>query len=166
VAALTLSDLASIASIISSLAVAGSLIYLGIQTHLSAKQARAATAQSRTARAMEWCFQAAQPDIAAAMVVGNGGTPTEEVIRAFQFRCMSTANIYSADETFSQHEAGLYDGHQLGTMRGSIEVAMKAAAYRAVWEEWKAGHPAANPRFLVFMDELADAGAKASESAS
>jgi len=100
------------------------------------------------------------------MVVGIGGKPSDEEIRAYQFRSMSTANIYSADETFNQYEAGLYDGHQLGTMRGSLVGMMKAPAFRAYWKEWKAGHPAANPRFLAFMDELAESGAKASETTS
>jgi hypothetical protein len=39
---------------------------------------------------------------------------------------------------------------------------MKAPAFRAFWKEWKVAHPAANHRFLAFMDELAEAGAKAS----
>lgn len=152
---MTLTDLSSLGSFISALAVAGSLIYLGLQTHQAAKHTRALIAQGRATRAVDWSMRAADPDITAALIMSNGGVPTPEAVKQAQASAMFMAMFISADESFNQHEVGLLDDHQFGSSRGSYAVFLSQLGYRKAWSQWKTNHPDSNPKFIQFMDGLA-----------
>ena len=169
-----LADLSSVGSFISALAVAGSLIYLGLQTHQAAKHTRALIAQGRASRTMDWAMKSAEPDFATAIIKSNGGTPTPEAVTQAQFFAISGAVFMSADESFNQHEVGLLDDHQFGSFRGTYAGILSLSGYRQAWSRWKAARPDANPRFIAFMDDVVaktkvvsyDAAVRAAETAS
>ena len=152
---MTLADLSNLGSLFSALAVAGSLIYLGLQTHQAAKHTRALIAQGRATRAVDWSMRAADPDISAALIMSNGGTPTPEAVKQAQASAMFMAMFISADESFNQHQVGLLDDNQFGSSRDSYAVFLSQRGYRQAWGQWKTSHPDSNPKFIQFMDGLA-----------
>jgi 3-hydroxyisobutyrate dehydrogenase-like beta-hydroxyacid dehydrogenase len=73
---MSLSDLSSIVGVISGLAVLGSLIYLAQQTRQNFKHTRALIFQGTAELALSQFHALAEPELATAIIIGNGGTPT------------------------------------------------------------------------------------------
>ena len=82
---MSLADIASIASILSSIAVAVSLIYLGVQAHQNAKHTKALIQSARVDRLMTQMVGFSDADKCAAYIAGNGGEPTPQAIQERQF---------------------------------------------------------------------------------
>ena len=78
---MVLSDIASIATAISGLAVTASLIYVGIQTKQNVRHTRALVHQGTAARTTNILLGFMNPEAVKAWIEGNGGTPTPELIR-------------------------------------------------------------------------------------
>jgi hypothetical protein len=79
------SEIASIATAVSGLAVTVSLIYVGIQNRLSVRHTRALIQQGTAARTTTILLGWMNPEAVAIWIEGNGGTPTPELIRERQF---------------------------------------------------------------------------------
>lgn len=152
---MALAELSSFGSLISALAVAGSLIYLGLQTHQAAKHTRALIAQSRVTRNTDMALKMADADLSAAILSRYGVTPTAEMIRQFQTNFLINAQFAGADETFEQYENGLLSGFQFASFRGSLVGVFGLPGFREAWRGWRTAHPDSNPKFLQFMDEIA-----------
>lgn len=156
---MTLTDISTIASIISSLAVAASLVYLGLQTHQNAKHTRALIHQGRMARALEGNMAMAATDQAIAFIVGNGGTPTPEAVQRHQFWLQSRMLILGWEENFFQHGEGLLSDDAYSSFRASLGVFFRNnAGVRAAWAQYKAERPGKNAKFVAFVED-ATAGA-------
>ena len=78
---MSLSDMASVASIISSAAVALSLIYLGLQAHQNTKHTRALIQAGRVDRLMAQVIGYSDADKCAAYLTGNGQAATAEAMQ-------------------------------------------------------------------------------------
>jgi len=152
---MTLSDLSSLGNFVSALAVAGSLIYLGLQTHQAAKHTRALIAQGRVTRGTETLLKMAETDLATAIVSRYGGTPTVEMIRRVQTSFLIGSQIAGADETFEQYTNGLLSHYQFASFRGSMVSVFGLPGFREAWDRWKVEHPDSNPKFIEFMDNIA-----------
>ena len=152
---MTLADLSSLGNFVSALAVAGSLIYLGLQTHQAAKHTRALIAQGRVTRNTETLLKMANADLAAAIVSRYGVTPTVEMIRQMQTAFLISSQIAGADESFEQYESGLLSHHQFASFRGSMISVFGLPGFRDAWHRWKVEHPDSNPKFMQFMDDIA-----------
>ena len=72
---MSLSDLASIASLVSTFAVLISLIYLGLQVRQAEKNQQAAIRQGRATRAVDIILAAGDPALAEALPKGTAGEP-------------------------------------------------------------------------------------------
>jgi hypothetical protein len=117
---MTLSDLSSLGSLVSALAVAGSLVYLGLQTHQAAKHTRALILQGRVERVVSHHLAIADSDLVSAWLIENGDAPTEENIRHRQFWLQGMAYDLSWEDTFAQYESGLLGGEQFADFRAHI----------------------------------------------
>jgi len=115
--AINLSDLASIGSLISGLAVLISLLYLNVQTRQSTKHTRALIFQGSAELALAQSQAMADPEIAAAIIVANGGTPTPEEIRRYQFIQVGVITSVVWDNFFGQHAEGLFDDEHFRRIR-------------------------------------------------
>ena len=152
---MTLSDLSSLGSIVSSLAVAGSLICLGLQTHQAAKHTRALIAQGRVTRTTETLLAMSQTELATAIISRYGVSPTVEMIRQMQAALLISSQITNADETFEQYASGLLSHHQFASFRGNMVGVFGLPGFGEAWGRWKIEHPGSNPRFIRFMDDIA-----------
>ena len=87
---MSLSDLASLGSFASGVAVTVSLIYLIIQTRQNVRHTRALIQQGATARTTQIALSQTDAANAAAFLAANGVDPTQEAIRRMQFAMMCT----------------------------------------------------------------------------
>ena len=131
---MTLSDLASIGSLVSGIAVTASLIYLALQTHQNAKHTRALIHQGRIAGIREIAVAATDADVVSAIILANGGTPTPRDVKRMQFQFFFAATLYGWQDSFSQHESGLLDSDIYLQMRSAVTSAMAQPGSRAMWE--------------------------------
>ena len=125
---MTLADLSSLGSLVSALAVAGSLIYLGLQTHQAAKHTRALILQGRVERVVNHHLAMAASDLVSAWIVENGDAPTAENIRRRQFWLQGMAYDLSWEDTFAQYDSGLLSAEQFADFRAHIATFLKAPA--------------------------------------
>ena len=88
---MSLSEISIIASIVSSLAVAASLVYLALRTHQNAKHTRALVVSATGDRRVTMNLEMADENLCRADIIENGGEATPEAIRQRQSRLVHTA---------------------------------------------------------------------------
>jgi hypothetical protein len=145
-----LNDWATIASIISSLAVAVSLIYLGVQIRQNTKHTRAAIYQGRIGRISDQQIALADADIVAALIGGNGGVVTPETVKQFQFQRLMNAHFYGWQDTYFQYQHRLIDDDLFQQMRLAVSRALRQPGYRAEWANIRVP----GTKFTKFVDDI------------
>jgi len=149
-----LSDLATIASIVSSLAVAVSLVYLGVQTHQAAKHTRALISQGRSARQTDFLATFSDSDrVAALLQVMTGMQPTAESIRQTQTLMFFQACFAGWTDVFEQHQENLLSDEKLADLHAGISDILRPLPARQFWEQWKAGRANTHAAFKAWVDE-------------
>lgn len=150
---MSLSEIASIATAISGFAVTVSLIYLAIQTRQNVRHTTAMIHQGTAARTTTILLEWMEPDIAAAWIEGNGGTPTPELIRQRQFECYCRVAMIAMEDYFSQHRLGLLSEEQFSRGTETFRNIMKEPGLRAYWLRERVMAKAA-PHYCSFIDSL------------
>ena len=162
---MSLSDLASLGSFVSGVAVLISLIYLSLQMRQNSKHTKALVTQNRAERVSSTLLALANSDLAAAYDTANGGSASEQEVRRRQFQFMCAALINGWDDTFSQYEQGLLGHGQFVRFRNGISATfLSDIGIDRFVEGWLQRQGAAAPTeltsFLSFMrDALAQARA-------
>jgi len=156
---MSLTDLASLGSFISGIAVAASVLYLALQTHQNAKHTRALVQLGRATRIVDLILRLADPDMVAAEIAGNGGTPTPEAVRVQQFQAICRARLIALEDSFAQHEVGLISEDAFGDFRAGIRTVLTQPGARAFWIDWKAQRPRTSMKFKAFVDEMLSSAA-------
>ncbi|HEX3666742.1 MAG TPA: hypothetical protein VHU23_16065 [Rhizomicrobium sp.] len=147
---MTLADFATFSTAISGFAVTASLIYLALQTHQNAKHTRALINQGRSNRIADTRLAAANADIAAAIIIANGGEPTPERIKQEQFSTFCNALFYGWQDTFLQYQKGLLDEDIYSQMCDALIKTFSRPGYRAEWEKVRVP----GTRFVTFVDRI------------
>lgn len=109
---MSLSDLASLGTFVSTFAVLISLVYLAMQIAQNTKHTSALIQQGRVAGITEQYIAMADADLAVAYLASNGHPTTPENVRKRQFFLQCVALQVRQDDTFTQHEQGLLDDDQ------------------------------------------------------
>ena len=117
---MTLSDLASIATVVSGVAVLVSLIYLSLQTRQNTRHIRALLWQGAADRGVSMNLTMADEKLAAAFIAANGVVPTPEAIMQRQFQLQCTALYAQIDDLFAQWNDGLIDDNRFSRFRALI----------------------------------------------
>jgi hypothetical protein len=151
---MVLSDVASIGSAISGLAVTASLIYVGIQTKQNVRHTRALIHQGTAARTTNILLGFMNAEIVSAWIEGNGGTATPELIRQRQFHYHCGIVMIAMEDYFSQHEDGLLSDEQFSRGRETFRGVLKEPGLRAYWLRQRAVMAEAAPRYCAFIDSL------------
>jgi len=151
---MVLSDIASIATAISGLAVTASLIYVGIQTKQNVRHTRALVHQGTAARTTNILLGFMNPEAVTAWIVGNGGTPTPELIRQRQFYYQCGLAMVAMEDYFSQHEDGLLSDEQFSRGRATFRERLREPGLRAYCLQQRETMTKAAPRYCAFIDSL------------
>jgi hypothetical protein len=156
---MTLSDLASIGSLVSGVAVLVSLVYLAQQIRQSTKHTRAQIQQGRIQRITEQQLAFAQADMSAAWLAANGQDATPDAIRARQFRQQCIILYVGWDDTLSQYHDGLVSEEQFARFRRQMILMLQTSpAARAYFANNEMG--SSDDRLATFVARLlADAEA-------
>jgi hypothetical protein len=151
---MTLSDLAAIGSILSSLAVAVSIFYLGVQTHQATKHTKALISQGRASRQTDFLTAFSEADRVAAMVEVTTGTPaTPTVIKERQTRMFFQGCFAGWLDVFEQYQMGLLNEDQFADLRAAISGILQPPPARNFWEQWKAVRPNTHVAFKAWVDD-------------
>ncbi len=151
---MNLADVASVASIVSSLAVAVSLIYLGIQAHQNTKHTRALIQTGRVDRLMEQVIGYSDADKCAAYLTGNGQAATPEAIKQRQFMLLCLGQLGQMLDAFTQHSEKLLNDEQFNAVRVTYRTWMRDQGFREFVIRTSAGTDATLPKFNAFVQQM------------
>jgi hypothetical protein len=130
---MTLSDLASIGSLVSGLAVLVSLVYLSLQVRQTDKNQRALMNQGVVTRNTDIVMFQSQPHVVAltSRVTAGETDFTAAELNLLQLRVRTT--LLTGQDTYVQHQAGLVDEITLDNSNAVIRYVMSQPVYRALW---------------------------------
>ncbi|HEY3814877.1 MAG TPA: hypothetical protein VGL66_16790 [Caulobacteraceae bacterium] len=148
---MTLSDLASIGSLLSAAAVAVSLVYLALQVRQTEKNQRALVQQGRAERVSRAVFELAQADYAAVYHKGARTPQTLTAPELDRFLMICRAAFLSAEDSFIQHKAGLMDETSYASFVAGAHANFAAPGFRAAWRML---HPYFGAAFVAFIDAI------------
>lgn len=146
---MNLSDIASIGSLISGVAVLVSLVYLSQQIRQSSKHSRALIQQGRAARISETALHIAdlrEDDGIEKCFQGDTDVDAKAVGR-FMNICRSI--FISAEDSFFQRKEGLLDDMAFASFETSIRSGMGSAGVRAGWLITREMY---EPEFRAYVD--------------
>src|SRR5262245_34807077 len=129
---MTLSDLASIGTLISGIAVVVSLVYLALQVRHADKTQRAHMHQARTERIINAALSSMQPDICDTVtkMVTGAELSSREAMQAYYYMRIQVVVV---EEALWQHEAGFLDQESLDTAILNLQRVMLFPACRSAW---------------------------------
>jgi hypothetical protein len=151
---MSLSDLASLGSFVSGVAVLISLIYLALQVRQAERNQRALVQQGRAARLVDFQMHLATPEMAALFVKGAEGGDLSAV-ELFQFRQMSRAILASFEDTFYQHRERLLADAPFRSARFIVGAGLASSPGRRAL--WRLEREAYANDFRAYVDRLASA---------
>ena len=155
---MSLSDLASLASFVSGLAVLGSLVYLAIQTRQNAKHTSALIRQSRTTQVTQRLQTfISDPLLMDLQIRGNAADQTLSDIDVARFVYNSLATVTNFQDQFYQHKEGLIDDARHEGLDVAIQFAARNPGFRAAWTVNRVRF---DQEFRVFVDQFMIAGRK------
>jgi hypothetical protein len=128
----SLSDLASIGSFLSGIAVVISLVYLALQVRHAQKTQRALMHQARTERVVNAALASMQTDIAETVtkiVNGNELSP-REMLQSYYYMRIQVAVV---EDALWQYDAGFLDRESLDTAVLNLQRVIQFPAAKAAW---------------------------------
>jgi hypothetical protein len=148
---MSLSDLASIGSLVSGVAVLGSLIYLALQVRQTERNQQASIRHSRVTRAVDILLAQADPGLSDAW--RHGAQNPDDITQAelSQFLSVCRALFYHLEDGFYQHQEGLLNEVAFATMLAGTRAFAGYPGYRTAWKTARREH--ADP-FGNFMDGI------------
>jgi hypothetical protein len=131
---MSLSDLASLGSFVSGVAILISLIYVALQLRQSAKHQRSLTNQGYVARITEnlrWLAQPANAELRTRINAGETAFTAEELYR---LQLLFRTVVLNGQDLYLQHQSGLLDTITFDTfMLGFKEQILSQPVFRAIW---------------------------------
>jgi hypothetical protein len=156
---MSLSDLASLGSFVSGLAVLVSLVFLYFQLRQVNNQVRqternqqAAIRQARSTRAVDITLRAAtEPSLCEAL--GKGGMGVEDIPEVQLRQCFTywRAALYEWEDAFFQHNDGLLTDSGFQAFTINIKNLFRSVGLRAIWRIQRESF---SPEFARWVDTL------------
>jgi hypothetical protein len=137
---MSLSDLASIGSLVSGLAVLVSLIYLSIQVRQAERNQRAAVHQAMIARLNEMGLRIVDGPLAALHFRAMSGADDFSGAELLQLTYLALAHANQAADALVQRRANLIDDAMFETAMGPVRTVFRAPVYRAIWPLGRDGY--------------------------
>jgi hypothetical protein len=129
---MSLSDLASIGSLVSGIAVLISLIYLSLQVRQTEKNQKALIQQGRAARIADSVLQFAQGDLIKSFMKGQAGDADISAEDLARFRMIFRAMMISAEDSHFHHAQNLLDENAYASLVASMRFMLGAPGFRAM----------------------------------
>jgi hypothetical protein len=146
---MSLSDLASLGSFVSGVAVLLSLIYLALQVRQTKRNQQIAIRHSRASRIVDLQLALADPAVAEAWLHGSGSPQEITRTELSQFTNLCRALFFHFEDSFYQREEGLLNDDAFETVVAGVRLSARSPGWRAAW---RMARPNFGGRFLAFMD--------------
>ena len=146
---MSLSDLASLGSFLSGVAVLISLIYLARQVRQTERNQKISIRHSRVSRIVELQLALADPAVADAWLHGSGSPQEITQTELSQFTNLCRALFFHFEDSFYQREEGLLNDDAFETVVAGARLLARSPGVRAAW---RIARPNVGGRFLDFMD--------------
>ena len=131
---MTLTDLASLGSFISGVAVVVSFVFLSLQIRQTNKNQRALMQQGRSARNLETVLRQAEPHMIENVVRGRAGDLSMDTLQIEAFLRASLAMFMNWEDSFLQHQAGTIDPSGIPSEIEGMRVLLAYPGYRVAWK--------------------------------
>ena len=148
---MSLTDLTSLASLVSSVAVLVSLLFIGLQIRQSNRNQRSLMQQGRSARNVELLSRLSDPRLSDVMLrVSNGETLTDTDY--FVLYGYMASVFWSYEDCFFQFHSGMLDAKSWASDVTTLRRLLGNPAYRSVWRFARGG---IGDEYRSFLDGLA-----------
>lgn len=148
---MTLSDFASLGTLISSLAVLVSLGLLGLQVRQANRNQRALMQQGRSARTVDILLRMSELQMAGVLGQVYRCDETLDEAQIISFYGFASATFWNSEDSFLQHRAGTLDAASWATDVATLKGLLRSPAYRAAWTM---ARYAATGGYADFIDSL------------
>ncbi|HUO89129.1 MAG TPA: hypothetical protein VMU08_08140 [Rhizomicrobium sp.] len=149
---MSLSDLASLGSFVSGVAVLISLVYLALQVRQSRQHTAAQISQARVHAGMQnqelYIQGPGVPDLVLRVAQGGGDMTDADWMR---FHFLLSNSFVMVEDEFRQFKAGLISAERHNGFVRRFSASFQNPAYRAAWTMQREGF---EPDFRAFMDSL------------
>jgi hypothetical protein len=150
----TLSDLASVGSFVSAIAVLVSLLYLARQTQQNARHTRALIQQGRAVQSTENPLRWAESETLADLYMrGNAGDRTLSRVEVMRYTMLIVSLFWYFEDQFHQHLDGLVTDDRFAGTRMTLAIDFRWPGFRACWRQNRYLYGA---QFRAFMDDILD----------
>ena len=146
---MTLSDLASLGSFVSGVAVLISLVYVAVQIRQTERNQRTLLQNATSNRAVELVRHWSDPHIAEAYVKMMSGDQNLTAVEAFQLNIQFRTSLLSWQDSFLLQRASLIDSLQLESTLRTFRVLLAQPVFRALWNMSKATF---SPEFATYVE--------------
>jgi hypothetical protein len=153
---MTLSDAAAAAAIVSSGAVALSLVYVAVQIRQAEKNQRGMMQQGRADRASDAALRLADPTLGPVWQKGRRAPEDLSLEELDQFLMLCRMNFLSAEDSFLQHAAGLMDKTAYASFVAGVRTL--SATFPGLRAAWLMSRSQYGAEFARFMDAIVAAG--------
>jgi hypothetical protein len=130
---MSLSDLASLGSFVSGVAVLVSLIYVAIQIRQTERNQRTLLQQGTSTRTVELVRHWSDPHIAEVYVKVLNGNENLTAVEAVQLSVQFRTSLLSWQDTFLLQRVSLIDAVQLDSTLRTFQVMLSVPVFRAMW---------------------------------
>jgi hypothetical protein len=148
---MTLEQIFYLSQSVASVAVVGSLIYLGLQVRSAERSQRAIMQQGRADRASNAALAIASPELARVFQRGVAGDPTLTREELTQWMMICRALFLSGEDSLLQYKAGQLDRRAYDSYVAGARFWMASTGMRAAWK-LSAGQ--FGPEFREFGESL------------
>jgi hypothetical protein len=148
---MSLSDLASIGSFISAMAVVVTLVFLTLQMRQTSRNQRALMQQGRSTRLAESVLKSAEPAMCERYTRGTTADRSMTEAEVWSYMQMILAQHINWEDSFLQHQAGLLDTVSWTTDEAALRQTCVFPGARAIW---RMVGPNFGASYGAFVDQL------------
>ncbi|MFI4933976.1 MAG: hypothetical protein ACHP7N_05125 [Caulobacterales bacterium] len=131
---MSLSDLASIGSLVSGLAVVVSFVFLGLQIRQSNRNQRSLMQQGRSDKTVALMLRLTDPTLQESMIRGRAGDLTMSPAQVDAFVRAWIATFAGWEDGYLQHRAGMMDAASMASDAATHRVFLSYPGCRAAWK--------------------------------
>ena len=148
---MSLSDIASIGSLVSGIAVLISLVYLSLQVKQAERNQRALMQQGRANRVTDTTLRLAEADMSSVWCRARRGDENLTLEELNQYMLMCRAGFLSGEDSFLQHLSGQLDGTAFKSFAAGARSYFTSPGLRAAW---RLSANQYGEEYARFMDEI------------
>jgi hypothetical protein len=147
----TLEDIFYISQSIASVAVVGSLIYVGLQVRHAQRSQRGLMQQARADRTSTGSMTAAGSELSRIWMKGGAGDADLTPVECTQWLLMARASFLSGEDSLLQYRAGFLSKATYNSYVAGARFYMAKPGFRAAWKMQRASF---GPEFRAFADRI------------